>query len=401
MIADERLLHVLVTLAANSRFLTGILARAPGVLDELVDLLATDPELGLASFEDIPTATVPTTDDPARILSDYKNLETLRIGLRDLNGTATVRELGADLSRLAEIVVRLAFERARGEVGTSGADLVVFGLGKLGGRELLYGSDLDLVFFCRDDAERGAAAAVAQRLRELLATPTAHGKLYEVDLRLRPGGTGGPLVTTPTGFRDYFNRGLGQCWERMAYTRARAVAGPPTLCEEIQREIEETIYTPGFLASDARAMTAMREKLATARPESLKRARSGGVMDLEFLAQMYVLRRGRDDAQLREGNVGRVLDLLQERAFLQPQRAADLLAAYQFLVALESRIRIVADIHEDRLPEDAEALHTLARRLGYVDTGTAKAEETLREEYEYHRGVAARAFASAVKALGG
>ena len=112
---------------------------------------------------------------------------------------------------------------------------------------------------------------------------------------------------------------------------------------------------------------------------------------------MYVLRRGRDDVELREGNVGRVFDLLQERALLEPQRAADLLAAYRFLIALESRIRIVADIYDDRLPEDAEALHTLARRLGYVDTSTAKAEETLREEYEYHRGVAARAFAAAVE----
>jgi glutamate-ammonia-ligase adenylyltransferase len=164
---DERLLKLLVDLAAGSRFLCNILERAPDTLDQLVDALATEAGRGLASFEDIPTATVPTSPDPARILSDYKNLEILRIGLRDVRGEQTVRETGEDLTRLAEVILRLAYERARSETRAAGADLVVIALGKLGAGELLFGSDLDLVYFARSSEHLTAATAVARRLASI------------------------------------------------------------------------------------------------------------------------------------------------------------------------------------------------------------------------------------------
>jgi len=402
MVADERLMQLLVDIAGASLFLTNILERAPGTLDQLVDSLAVSPGRGLRSFEDIPTATVPTAADPAQILSDYRNLELLRIGVRDLRGESGVRETGDDLSRLAEVVLRLACERARQELRTAGAEVVVFALGKLGGREMLYGSDLDLVFFCRDEASRTRASGIARRVIHLLGTAGAHGRLYEVDLRLRPGGATGELVATPAGFRDYFERGIGQIWERMAWSRARPVAGPPTLCEEIAAVVAETVFRPGFSAEDARAMREMREKLARAAgPDSIKRSRAGGVVDAEFVAQMQALRLGRDDPRYREGNVARLLQRIEEEGAMERQRALDLRTAYRFLLSLESRIRIVADLPEDRLPEDPQALRALARRLGYVDTGAARAEEGLREEYAYHRDVAARAFLDAVRSLGG
>lgn len=387
--ADERLLHLLVDLAGNSAFLTNILVRAPGTLDQLVDAMATTSRRGLASFEDIPVATVPSAPDPVRLLSDYKNLELLRIGLRDVRGEQDVRGVAQDLTRLAEVVVRLAYERARIEAQARGAGLVVVALGKLGARELLYGSDLDLVFFAPDGPGRDRATSVARRLSAMLSTPTVHGKLYEVDFRLRPGGTGGTLVTTSSGFRDYFARGLGQTWERLSYTRARPVAGPPTRCEEVAACIDETVYSRGFTERDAEAMAAMREKLAEAGgDESIKRSRAGGVVDIDFVAQMYALRYG-----VRERGTVAKLTVLRDAGRMEPQLAADLLTAYRFLLSLESKIRIVADLPEDRLPEDAR---TLARRLGYVDTGVTRAEESLREEYAYHRDVAARAFRNAV-----
>jgi glutamate-ammonia-ligase adenylyltransferase len=311
-----------------------------------------------------------------------------------------VRETGEDLSRLAEIVLRLACERARQELGTAGSPLVVLALGKLGGRELLYGSDLDLVFLCADEASRTKASGMARRVTSLLGSPGAHGKLYEVDLRLRPGGVSGELVATPGGFRDYFERGLGQVWERMAWTRARPVAGPPALCEEIAAKVAEVVHAPGFSPADAAAMKEMREKLArAAAPDSIKRSRWGGVVDVEFVAQMHSLARGGGDGRFREGNVPRLLQLLEEAGGIETQPALDLRTAYGFLLSLESRIRIVADLPEDRLPEDPHPLRTLARRLGYVDTAVARAEDGLREEYAYHREVAAHAFARAVAAF--
>ncbi|MHC4339457.1 MAG: bifunctional [glutamate--ammonia ligase]-adenylyl-L-tyrosine phosphorylase/[glutamate--ammonia-ligase] adenylyltransferase [Planctomycetota bacterium] len=393
MCEDERLLRLLVDLAGSSRFLTNILVRAPGALDQLVDAMATSPDRGLASFEDIPVGAVPSAPDPARILSDYKNLETLRIGLRDVRGEHNVREVVEDLTRLAEVIVRLAYERARREARTAGEDLVILAMGRFGAREMVYGSDLDLIYFTRDGAHLDGATAVARRLNALLGTPTAHGRLYEVDLRLRPGGVGGPLVTTPESFKDYFARDIGQTWERMALTRARPVAGPPTLCEEIAACVTETIYRPGFTAEDARSMADMRERLAEAGgAESIKRARAGGVVDIDFIAQMYALRHGSTDPLFRENSTARGLLGLRDHGRLEPQRAADLLVAFRFLVSLESKIRIVTDLPEDRLPEDPRDLRSLAARLGYVDTSVLSADGALREEYEYHRDVAARAF---------
>ena len=396
--ANPRLMHLLVDLAGSSAFLTGILVRWPGVLDQLVDAIATEPDRGLASFEDIPTATVPTAPDPVAILSDYKNLEMLRIGLRDIRGERGVRDTGEDLTRLAEVILRLAYERARRETRTVGADLVVLGLGKFGAGELLFGSDLDLVFFTRDGSARTGSTAVARRLHALLGASTEHGRLYDIDLRLRPGGISGPLVTTPSGFRDYFARGLGQTWERMSYTRVRAVAGPPALSEEITETIAGTIYGAGFTPEDARAMAEMRERLADAGGhDSIKRGREGGVVDIEFVAQMYALHLGRDDERFRHGSVAGILDLLRDGRILHPQRAADLISAYHFLLALESKIRLITDLPEDRLPEERGALRALARARGYVDTTAMDAADALREEYEYHRDVAARAFHEAVK----
>jgi glutamate-ammonia-ligase adenylyltransferase len=383
---DERLLYALADLAGHSLFLTNILANRPGALDAFVDSLAAG---GLDSFEDIPTATVPTAPDPARILSDYRNLELLRIGLRDVRAERSVRTIAAELTRLAEVIVRLAYERARREARGKG-DLVVLALGSFGAREMLYGSDLDLVYVARD---REAAAAVARRLGALLASPTDYGRLYEVDTRLRPGGKTGPLVTTPQEFANYFRSGVGETWERMAYTRARPVAGPPGMCEEIDAVIQQTIYAPGFSANDAAAAARMRERLAEAGGgESIKRGHSGGIVDIEFIVQMLALRHGGDHPSLRHGNVMKFLANVQEEGLIRRQEAADLEVAYRFLLALESRIRIVTDLSEDRLPDEPRALAALARRLGYADTELMPASDALREEYGYHRDVAAREF---------
>jgi glutamine synthetase adenylyltransferase len=166
--------------------------------------------------------------------------------------------------------------------------------------------------------------------------------------------------------------------------------------------IAETVYTPGFKALDASAMKEeMREKLAKkGGPASIKRGGSGGVVDVEFVVQMHALSHGLSDPRFRNGNVPRLLTLLKEERILDAQRAADVHAAYTFLLALENRIRIVADLPEDRLPDDPKEVRSLARRLGYVDTAGSRAEDSLRDEYGYHKDVAARAFREAIHGFG-
>jgi glutamate-ammonia-ligase adenylyltransferase len=124
------------------------------------------------------------------------------------------------------------------------------------------------------------------------------------------------------------------------------------------------------------------------------------VVDIDFVVQMHSLSCGHADARFRQGNVPRLLALLKEGRILDPQRAADVHAAYTFLLALENRIRIVADLPEDRLPEDPKEVRSLARRLGYVDVGDVRAEDSLKDEYAYHKEVAAKAFRDAVASFG-
>ncbi len=392
--ADPRLLKMLIDLAGHSRFLCRILERAPGTLDQLVDALATeDDQDGLASFEDIPTDMIPSAVDPARILSDYRNLEMLRIGLRDVRGKQDIVETGEDLTRLAQVIVRLAYERAR----NPDTELVILALGKLGTGELTYGSDLDLVYFARDVRAKEKDTRVARRFTKLLDTPNEYGLLYDIDLRLRPGGKGGPLVTTPAEFENYFRLGMGQTWERMAYSRARAVAGSPTLSEEVEERIARAIFEPGFTPEHAREMEEMRAKIAAkGGPTSIKRAQAGGLVDIEFVTQMYALSLGKDEPRFRDGHVAHRLTLLQELGAIDPQRVADLQFSYRFLLTMESKLRLGQDLSAEKLPEDPDARRALARRLGYRAGPLMTAEASFDEEYQYHRDIAARAFREAI-----
>jgi glutamate-ammonia-ligase adenylyltransferase len=165
--------------------------------------------------------------------------------------------------------------------------------------------------------------------------------------------------------------------------------------------IADAVFPQGFTAADAAAMREMRGKLArAAAPASIKRGGSGGVVDIDFVVQMHSLSKGHGDARFRQGNVPRLLALLKEEKILDAQRSSDVHAAYTFLLALENRIRIVADLPEDRLPEDSKEVRSLARRLGYVDVGDVRAEDSLKDEYAYHKEVAAKAFRDAVAAFG-
>jgi len=264
--------------------------------------------------------------------------------------------------------------RRRIPVGLFAAGLVVLALGKLGGRELGYHSDLDLLFLYSSAGEHGANheyfARIAQKLISHLTLPLREGFLYRIDTRLRPSGSAGPLVVSFDALASYHGR-EARLWERQALLRLRPVAGDEALFERaFAQVIEPSVYRPIDRAAAAKELLSMRERIEREiADESPGRYNSklgrGGLVDVEFAVQFLQLAHGADDPQIRSANTPQALGLLLEHGHLAAQDHAPLARGYRFLRRLESRLRIVRDRSVDRLPEGGAELLRLARRMGY------------------------------------
>jgi glutamate-ammonia-ligase adenylyltransferase len=344
---------------------------------------------------------VPPDDHEGRwnALAELKNAQMLRIGLADIAGDLDPREVSSELSTVAEVCLERGFELVSAQMvkrhGTartaSGApaQLAVLALGKLGGRELGYASDLDVVFVYEGegdtDGERplpvvDSMSRLAQRLMSGLHTMHASGRLYEVDTRLRPSGSQGLLVSSLAGWRRY-HRESARLWERQALTRLRPVAGDRELGERAQQAAIECVYgaAPGQSGREsapeiAAAMSAMRDKIerevAGAAGARDVKAGPGGLIDVEFASQYLQLVLGPERPALRTQST---LEALRAAGLEIPELAghtALLADAYHYLRRLEHRLRIVHGATTQQLPEDPAELDKLARRLGLLSSAT-------------------------------
>ena len=283
----------------------------------------------------------------------------------------------------------------------SRATLSVVGLGKLGGRELGYHSDLDLLFLYSAGGETDGArrasnhehfARIAQKLIGHLALQLREGSLYRVDTRLRPSGSAGPLVVSFDALASYHAR-EARLWERQALLRARAVAGDKDLFARARREVlEPSIFRPIDKAAAARELLAMRERMEREiAAESSGRYNSklgrGGLVDVEFAVQYLQLVHGERHPAIRVAATPEALVALQKAGLLAPSDKEPLARGYRFLRRLESRLRIVRDRPIDSLPTFGRELLLLARRLGY--TGERAGEDLLADYSRHTTGVRA------------
>ena len=313
-----------------------LLHQNPGLLDLVAEIMSAAPTLAetmmnrpgvldavLAAgfFEPLPACDVLTADigrllDRARHAEEMLDLarrwaaeRKFQVGVQVLRGRLDGEAAGnafADIAEasLAALLSRITAEFARVHGTIVGGTVAVLGLGKLGSREMTYASDLDLILIydVPDDAESAGGAQVlaatayyarlSQRFINALTAATAEGRLYEVDMRLRPSGTAGPVATSLQAFRRY-HRGLAWTWEQMALTRARSVAGDGALAARIMTEIRTILVRPRNTVDLARDVVTMRYRIAdTHRDPSLfdVKHRSGGLVDIEFIAQFLQLR---------------------------------------------------------------------------------------------------------------
>ncbi|HVV66297.1 MAG TPA: bifunctional [glutamine synthetase] adenylyltransferase/[glutamine synthetase]-adenylyl-L-tyrosine phosphorylase [Rhizomicrobium sp.] len=406
LMARPELLRLVALIAGSAPRLATHLARAPATLDALLDPGFRERLAEPAALDEALASQMRRADgyeaglDAAR---RFAKEQIFRVGVQIIEGTANALEAGPALAAAAESVVRALLEAAQEELAQSfgrvpGGRFCVVAMGKLGGRELTASSDLDLIFVY--DAPKGSEhsegdrpqplivyyARLAQRLIAALTALTAEGGLYEVDMRLRPTGNKGPVAVSLESFRRY-HESQAWTWERLALTRARAIAGDPTLRAEAEKAIRATLAAPfdeQKLFADAREM---REKLVGQFPAKnrwdLKFAR-GGLVDIEFVAQTVQLASAHERPDALDTNTLSSLEKLKAAGALGPADAESLIEAAGLQQALIQTLRFAVEGALDPLAATAGLKALLARAGGAADFSELELRLALNQDRALH-----------------
>jgi glutamate-ammonia-ligase adenylyltransferase len=425
-------LPALVAVFAQSRFLSDEILQHPEWADDLADAAGL---LRVASEEDLRgklEATLPPGLPRPLELAKFRRRQMLRIVARDVMGLGTLAEVTSELSALAGAMVDVAYERIHRDLcahygeprGTSGpAHFAVIALGKLGGEELNYSSDIDLMFLYSENGETSGSRAIANKeffkraanqLTALLSTYTGEGMCYRVDLRLRPDGTLGEVCISLDGAKQYYEK-RARDWELQMMIKARVAAGHKPTGRALLDFVEPRTYktTLDFSAVEQLSLTRERlnEKLAArqAARQTHKHAVDvkldrGGIRDIEFLVQCLQRLHGGGDPWVRHGGTLLALARLQDKGHLSGAEYGRLASAYQFQRHLEHRLQFDEDRQTHTLPEDRALLELLARRMPgglTVDRLVSDLQTHLEHVVElYERVVHSRSFAEAPPVAG-
>ena len=395
--ADPRALDILAQILGTSPFLGEILIRNPGYLDWLRRELDAPPPDRKAFEHDIERL-FRDGHDPERQIDGLKRLqrrEMLRVAARDLFGMLdreTLTTTTAQLSDLADAIVDGALRIATAEQTQRGGPLdgrmAVIGMGKLGGRDLNYSSDIDLIYVY--DAPDEAVAALhpryqklGRRLTSLLSEHTGEGYLYRVDMRLRPLGQRGALVYSLQQAAQYYES-LGETFERFALLKARPIAGDRELGARFVELVQPFVYRKylDHAAIEELARYKARADRAHARHGDLDRnikEGRGGIREIELFAQVFQLIHGGETTALRTGHTLTALERLCANGFIGPDVQRDLAAAYVFLRNIEHGLQVAQGQQTHSLTGTERGMLALARRLGFDDI------ETLSTVLEHHR----------------
>jgi len=393
--------RVLAVVSGVAPFLSKFFQRHPHALLDLVEDDLHAPR-SLADYRARLDAALATAgaEEEADALRRFKYAELARITVRDccdeLVPEARVAETLAELSCLAEALLSCAMTRAAarmaselGEPCWKGADgreirlaMTVLGLGKLGGEELNYSSDVDLIYVSEsppDDAGElrdGPGdlspdeyfTRLARRFAKLVGEASGEGFLYRIDLDLRPEGSQGTLVPSSHALASYYD-GWAATWEKAAFMKARPVAGDAELGWQVARTIDPMIYRTSMDLRGVDAIKKMAEKIEDQKGQAkggfdVKLGR-GGIRDVEFVAQALQLIHGGRAPQIRGRSAPGALRALAEAGILEARIAEELLQAYRFLRRTENRLQMEGELQTHLIPPRVEARERLARALGY------------------------------------
>ncbi|HET9447479.1 MAG TPA: bifunctional [glutamate--ammonia ligase]-adenylyl-L-tyrosine phosphorylase/[glutamate--ammonia-ligase] adenylyltransferase [Steroidobacteraceae bacterium] len=415
VLASERVSETLPRVWACSEFVATACLRAPQLLSELIRsgaLLerATDDWFARDIRERVSGA---NEAEVMEALRRYRKRHMVRIAWRDIAGWADLDETLRDLSALADACIGFAYTYMyealvtrygvpRGADSRQPQQLMILGMGKLGGRELNFSSDIDLILLYPEGGETDGARAIdnaefflrlGQKVVQLLATPTVEGFVYRVDLRLRPFGDSGRVALSFASFEHYLQE-HGRDWERYAYVKARpltAIEHHAELYDEVLRPFVYRRYLDFSVFESLREMKGMisREVERRELQDNIKLG-PGGIREIEFIVQSFQLMRGGSDRRLQSRELRKVLPLLVGQRFLRREAVAELDAAYRYLRVVENRLQQWNDEQTHQLPQDEIGRERLALAMGATDWNALKTQLAM------HRQRVAQHFAQTV-----
>jgi glutamate-ammonia-ligase adenylyltransferase len=400
-LADPTILHYALVVFGHSYWLGEALLQSPEILRALRKEKSLERFLGREAYRSRleQYRSGASEIDIATLLARFKKREYIRILLRDALGIAQLAEASEEISALADVIIQAALEEAELEMrarygppgagdepGEPEAPFAVLSLGKLGGNELNYSSDLDLLYLHGGQETGGGSLSLreyfvrqGQRLTDLLSRSTPQGAIFRVDLRLRPEGGGGEPVVGLEQALHYYSR-RAHDWELQALIKARYSAGDAALAREFIRGIQPLVYTENmnFRAIDTALRS--REKLGarrrrrtlvtgTLRTTIDVKLDRGGIRDIEFLVQCLQRVYGGAERWLRSGGTLFSLQKLHDKGHLSGPDYNELTLAYEFLRKLEHRLQLQHGLQVHEVPRSATQLEVLRRAAGFEDQG--------------------------------
>ena len=379
-----------------SRYLSRLLDAEPELLSWLHEnhLTPCDGEVMRVWSDALPAE---TEEQLSKALRALRKRVMLHVLTRDLNGLSDLGEVMRSMTALAEHAVRRAqtltmqalieqFGQPIGEESGAYQELLVIGMGKLGGGELNVSSDIDLIFIYPEDGETNGPRSLSnheffnrlgRRIIALINEPTADGYVFRVDMRLRPYGDSGPLTMSFAALEEYLVA-QGREWERYAWIKARVISPESsTHTAELEKLAQPFVFRKYL---DFGAFDSMRKLHAQIRAEVVRRDRHhniklgpGGIREIEFIAQVFQLIRGGRDAALRIRPTRQVLQRLALDGELSADVVKRLDESYVFLRNLEHRLQYLNDQQTQELPEDAEQQEIISTAMGYADYAALRA----------------------------
>lgn len=376
-------LELYVRLCASWDYLADILRSNPGMIDELLDALQLESLPNRKSLDETVRELTRGSTDFGLALSSFKNTQHMRIGVRDILGQDDIRQTHETLSDVAEACLEVVLEHEFGilwdkqssgdEFSATRAPFLILGMGKLGGAEPNYHSDLDVIFLYDDDSDFQSKIdeprssffiKLATAITHRIGSQTQRPRLFEIDSRLRPLGSKGSLAVSFSEFARYFDTDIAQLWERQALCKARPVAGNPQLADKVMD------YVRGVLGSTytqevPQEIWDMRLTLQQGAADlNLKRG-AGGTVDIEFVVQMLRLKFAPEHPQILVAGTLAAIDELETHSILDTARAKFLRSSYQFLRSVESRLRLMNTNTRHDLPTDEKQLARLAYLMNF------------------------------------
>ncbi len=359
LLAEHRqAMHLLVSLCASSPWLTQYLTQHPILLDELLDTrtLYAAPDFNALRAELYARLRDVEGDIELQmnVFRHFKHAHILRFAAQDVSGDLSPEKLSDYLSALADLIVSVSLEviwlHVKGR-HLERPKFAVIGYGKLGGKELGYASDLDIVFLYDDDSLQASEvyARFAQRINNWFNSITSAGLLYETDIELRPDGNSGLLVSSVSAFKEYQMQ-KAWVWEHQAITRARFIAGDARIAHSFDAIRIEVIKAQRDLAKLKKEVQSMRDKMRAAQPIKANafdiKHSMGGIIDVEFLVQYLVLANAQKHPQLTEnmGNIG-LLSLLSSLNIIPEALANAAILAYRDYRHIQHRLKLQGAAH--------------------------------------------------------